>query len=42
MPNWASVAYECVGVPKDIRRLHDALMYIDKQPNVWQISSVIL
>lgn len=30
MPNWASVAYECVGDPKDIRWLHDALMYIEE------------
>ncbi len=31
MPNWASVTYECVGDPKDIRLLHDALKYIDKR-----------
>ena len=31
MPNWASVTYECVGDPKDIRRLQDALKYIDKR-----------
>ena len=31
MPNWASVTYECVGDPKDIRRLNGALMYIDKR-----------
>ena len=30
-PNWASVTYECVGDPKDIRLLHDALKYIDKR-----------
>lgn len=31
MPNWASVTYECVGDPKDIRLLHHALKYIDKR-----------
>ena len=31
MPNWASVTYEYVGDPKDIRRLNGALMYIDKR-----------
>ena len=31
MPNWASVTYECVGDPKDIRLLHNALKYIDKR-----------
>ena len=31
MPNWASVTYECVGNPNNIRQLHDALKYIDKR-----------
>ena len=38
MPNWCSTTYKCVGDPKEVKSLHEALKYIDKRKTTILVS----